>query len=151
METANSVISLAPSSKESIELFANQILSQVLEGDVNPLKVFTQIRDLMAAFDKIKDNEKFKQALMDEAVKYGGKSFEVYGHKVTISDNLGIKYGYAEASPIWVKLNEKLKEHEALLKSLKSPMTIVDTETGEAVTVTPPIKRASSGLKIEAQ
>jgi len=67
---------------------------------------------------------------------------------------VGTVYDYT-GDPVWVQLNgeikglqSKLKEREAFLKTLKEPLTTVDHDTGEAITITPPVKRSTTALVI---
>lgn len=47
------------------------------------------------------------------------------------------------------KANSQLqKDREAFLKSLKQPLEVVDTETGETYTIYPPVKLQKEGLKL---
>ena len=63
------------------------------------------------------------------------------------------KFDYSE-SKIWLEQKKradeesaKLKDIETFLKSLKSPMTAVDEETGEAMTHYPPSKSSSETIR----
>lgn len=65
----------------------------------------------------------------------------------------GTKFDYSESS-LWVQQkarvdeeSNRLKDIEAFLKSLKSPMTSVDKETGEATTHYPPSKSSSETIR----
>ncbi len=65
----------------------------------------------------------------------------------------GTKYDYSESS-VWAEQKKRvdeetarLKDIETFLKSLKSPMTSVDEETGETVTHYPPSKSSSETVR----
>ena len=65
----------------------------------------------------------------------------------------GTKYDFTE-SKVWVEQKKRvdqetarLKDIETFLKSLKSSMTSVDEETGEAVTHYPPSKSSSETIR----
>lgn len=65
----------------------------------------------------------------------------------------GTKFDFSE-SKIWVEQKKRadeeatrLKEIEVFLKALKSPMTAVDEETGEAVTHYPPSKSSTETIR----
>jgi hypothetical protein len=49
-----------------------------------------------------------------------------------------------------VALKEKIKERETFLKSLKAPLEVVNTDTGETTTIVPPVKKSTSTFKFTA-
>jgi len=69
---------------------------------------------------------------------------------------LGTKYDYINCSDIvWndltkqiTELTEKRKEREAMLKTVKEPMTLVNETTGQTWKVNPAIKTSTSGIKV---
>lgn len=76
-----------------------------------------------------------------------GKDYVKYG--VELSEGMtGVKYDYStcgdiifqELSGIVVKMDEKLKERQGFLKGIKSPLEVVNPDTGETYTINPPTK-----------
>lgn len=76
-----------------------------------------------------------------------GKDYVKYG--VELSEGMtGVKYDFSkcgdiifqELSGIAVKMDEKLKERQDFLKGIKSPLEVVNTNTGETYTINPPTK-----------
>ena len=69
---------------------------------------------------------------------------------------LSTKYDYFNCQDVaWndltkqiTELTEKRKEREAMLKTIKEPITLVDEPTGETWTLNPAIKTSTSGIKI---
>lgn len=144
METL-SVINLLPSSKEQVKIFSNDIVSQVKAGVINPLTLKMQMKFIEKTFSEI--DKEIKDNVMDEASKYG-KSFQHNGWKVDEVE-AGVTYDFTRDNE-WLDLREKIKERETFLKSLKSPLEIVDTETGETKTLLPPIRKSTTSLKFTA-
>jgi hypothetical protein len=97
----------------------------------------------------IKKLEEYLKAYKD-AVKFEGID-EL--EQVTETDNFRIakgvttRYDYSN-NPSWVELSDKIKAHEAFLKSLKSPLHELNDETGVLTTYYPPVKRQSDRLTI---
>jgi len=144
METL-SVINLLPSTKEQVKSFASDIISQVKEGALNPLTLKAQLKFIEKTISEV--DKGIKDEFMNEAAKYG-KSFEYKGWKIEAIES-GTTYDYS-SDMIWCDLKEKIKERETFLKSLKEPLVVVDTDTGETSTFYPPVKRSTSTYKFTA-
>lgn len=85
-----------------------------------------------------------------------GKGFSKFG--VDISERMqGVKYDFSECGDVkydelMVKkkeLDQKVKEREEFLKTIKSPTTLVDDDSGEVYTVKPPIKTGKLGFVLK--
>jgi len=70
-------------------------------------------------------------------------------HGVELSEGMtGVKYDFSKCGDTqWADLSQKfltadslLKDRQEFLKAVKSQMEVVDTETGETYTITPPTK-----------
>ena len=137
-----SAISLLPSNKEQAQFFANDLVRRVYEGEINPLDLKAQLKFIYRTLDIVDLNT--KDAWMKEVAKHG-KSFEYKGWQVNEVE-AGTTYDFSNDAE-WVEMKNKLKDREAFLKSLKEPLEIVDTETGETTTIHPPIKKSTTTLK----
>ena len=150
--TAFGVMRLLPDTKTGIEAFSKQLVASVQNGEVNPL----QLKALFKIMEKVaeKVDAGIKDNLLTEAAKYSEKKFVVYGCEIERAE-VGVKYDYAVCSdPIYDQRHAQvesaktlLDERAAFLKALKEPLTIVCEESGEVVTVRPPLKRGTEGLK----
>lgn len=153
--TAESVINLAPSTKEQITAFANQIINNVSSGEVNPLKIHSQIILLEKSLELIKKG--IKEDVLAEAGKHG-KSFDFNGCTINVKE-LGVKYDYSNCGDLrWKEANrkrelaeEEMKKREALLRCVDVKESFVDEETGECYTVWEPRKTSSTGLTVTAK
>src|SRR3990167_6242820 len=136
MTHAISTITNFTTSKEGINKFVAQCVSEIEAGLIDPLHMSIYLKTMEKIIEGIQ--AKIKASALSEAEKYG-KSFEFRGAKIEVSDSLGTKYDYANCSDIvWndltkqiTELTEKRKEREAMLKTVKEPMTLVDPETSE--------------------
>jgi len=101
------------------------------EGDLNPLEAHAKAKAIMAALKDVIDQT--EQQARDEADKYGGKSFQAFGAKVTLKDG-NVTPNYDEDA-LWVSIKQQLKDREELLKlAFKSKdAEITDINTGEVV------------------
>jgi hypothetical protein len=144
METF-SVINLMPSQKEEVSLFANDIVNRIKNNDI----------DVITFYDKkhwielcLKEIEKQTKEKWFEKISKEGAVYVSNGLKKTAMES-GTTYDYS-ADAEWVALKEKIKERETFLKSLKEPLEVVNTETGETTTLVPPVKRSTSTYKFTA-
>jgi hypothetical protein len=140
-------------SKEQINKFASLVLTEVENGNADPLKLHIYCKTLEAIADKIKAG--IKDAAMTEAAKYGQKEFEFMGASVAVVP-VSTQYDFKVCNyPAWEECDfeissatERRKIAEAFLKAVKEPFTMIDDRTGEVVTIHPPVKRQIDGIKI---
>ncbi len=146
METANSALSILPQTKEQIEHFSNMLISEIQNGQVDPLELLKHQKSIEKVFEKIKDD--LRKASIDVAEKYGKGKFGLHGANFEVKE-MGVKYDYKHCNDkVWEKLEKDKKDRETFLKSLTTVITIVDEETGEAVTVYPPLKTSTTSVVV---
>lgn len=135
---------------KSCERFAHDMGALVKEGHVDPI----QVRVLISAWEKAFKSLKtaIEPETEREAAKHG-KAFDFMGAKCEWVPTY-TAYDYSN-DVTWnnfrVKVEEataKQKEREAFLKTVKEPFQQLDPDTGELITVTPPVKSQREGLKI---
>lgn len=149
----SALLHLNPSSAQQIEFFASSIINEVKNGNESPLRVLIQLRAMEKASKQILDG--IKDELITEGEKYPGKEFEMWGNKIEKTD-VKTEYDYSvSGDTIWERLNtdsetakSKLDDRQKFLRGLKEPMTVVDELTGEVVTIRPPQKKTTAGLKV---
>lgn len=153
MTTAVQHLRVLPSSKEEVKIFSEKLLAELLNGEINPFELVRLKKSFESVFDIIK--KELDALALEEAQKYGQKNFEAFGLKIQIGEN-GTRYDYDNcADPKYINLktqadviSQRLKDRQDFLKTLKAPETLIDEETGDVVTVNPPIKSSTTGLKI---
>lgn len=151
METT-SIINLMPSTKDELESFVSRTVQSVDSGETNPLQLKAQLKFIEAAIKKI--DEQTKDAQLKELDKYPKGPVEMYGFKIEPME-AGTYYDYrSTGDPEWIELDKINVQSELLivkrqkfLKLLTKQITVVDEETGEVVTINPPIKKSTSSLK----
>jgi len=152
METAVSTLSNFNTSKEGIKRYVDQVVGEIKNGVMNPLLAKLYIKSLQKSLEEIE--KQISDDVMEEARKYE-KSFEFHGARIEQAE-LGTKYDFGNCKDVvWdvltkqiADLSEKRKEREAMLKTIKEPMTIVDEVTSETWTINPPIKSSTTGIKV---
>lgn len=148
-----SLLHLNPSSAQQIEFFSSSIINEVKNGNESPLRVLIQLRAMERASKQILEG--IKENILTEAAKYPGQNWDMWGNKLEKAE-LGVKYDYLTCGDtIYERLQTdfdtikaRLDSRCEFLKGLKEPMTIVDELTGEVVTIRPPQKTSTSGIKV---
>lgn len=137
---------------QSYERFAHQIAFMVKEGHAGAVQSRVSMNFWKKAFalaEKLIEEETER-----DAERYG-KTFEFMGAKCEWGATY-TAYDYestgddqwAEHKRAELTVAGKRKEREAFLRTLKAPIDIVSRETGEVITIIPPIKTQTEGLKI---
>ena len=152
-DTPSSVLQLLNADKKALEMFANTIIRDVKEGRENPLEIQLLIKKYEFVLNEIKEN--IKVNVSNEAAKYGEKEFEYGGAKchytptatsydfTVCGDNAWQSFDLAEKN-----MKEHKKQREEFLKMVTEPLNLVDEETGETYTISPPQKKQTYGLKV---
>lgn len=139
--------------KEAIDKTAAEITSIINSGEANPLLILGNIKSWEKVFEKVK--EAVIRAAISEAEKYPEKEVSIYGIKFEKTE-AGVSYdykscGHTKYNEICNQIEEltvKKKELEKTLITIKSPTTIVDNDSGEIMTITPPVKRSTETIKV---
>jgi len=106
---------------------------------------------------KIPEDKEFIQAVRDELSKYEkGKYTTPRGVRFELAET-GATYDFDVCNdPILkqfeqrlLEVQEAIKERKEFLKNIpKGPLTVVDPQTGDVVTIYPPVKKSKSSYKI---
>jgi hypothetical protein len=151
--TAIGVLDLFATSRTGVDIFSDQIIESVKNGETNPLKVRVWIKTMEEILERVK--KETEEAQLTEANKWSEKKFEYAG---AIIEKAPVKtdYDYSICNDgEWNSLNAELEsikakkaQRESFLKALTRVETIIDKETGEVVEIRPPNKKVKDGLKI---
>lgn len=142
-------------SKVAIDTLAKTIINPVLEGDLDIIKAIATIRGVQDALDKAA--ETLKPLVIDELQKkYSAKEKIIsFGTEFTLKE-VGVKYDYSNCGDFVLndltkqveELNEKIKDRQKFLKSIKEVEIIINKETGEVCEIRPPQKTSSTSYVI---
>ena len=139
--------------KETIKEQSLALLKDLDEGHFSPLHLAAQLKFVEDVITNIK--EEVRQRVIAEQDKYGKEKMTYHGASFDIKE-AGVKYDFTECNDdIWndiyqqmEALNEKRKEREAFLKTLKERFTYIDESTGEIVTIYPPQRKSTTTYAI---
>jgi len=148
-----SIMNQFPTTKESMERFFNQTKDLILSGERNPLELAVVLKAIEDTISKLRKDEEIENSIQKEFEKHRQKNIELYGGKMTLKET-GVKYDYSR-SLVWLKLTEtkteaenKVKEHESFLKTLKDKTIIVDEKSGETFELWPPVKTSLTKVTV---
>jgi hypothetical protein len=139
--------------KEAIKEQSLALLNDIDEGFMHPLQVAAQFKFIEDVIANVK--EELRQRVVAEKDKYGKDTMTYHGATFDIKE-AGVKYDYSHCEcTIWNDLkqqldalNDKMKEREAFLKTLKERFTYIDESTGEIITLYPPQKKSTTTYAI---
>lgn len=149
---ATGVLQLFSTSRTGIDVFSDQIIQAVHEGETSPLQVRVWIKTMEEIIERVKKETNSNQVTAAE--KYAENKFEFAGALIEKAD-FG-KYDYTVCcDPEWELYNteeekaaDRRKARETFLKALQAPMDVLDKQSGEVITIKPPLKKSSPGLKV---
>ena len=149
------MLSQFPQTKSEIQSFASNLVQSVINGDMSPLLIQVQLSAFENVIGDVKKNAAFKEAALNEAMRYGTKSFEAFNANVQVKE-VGVKYDYSLCChPQYEKicseiewLTEKKKSFEKYLQSLSEPIDFIDPESGEMCKILPPVKTSTTAVTI---
>ena len=139
--------------KETIKETSLALLNDIDEGHMHPLQVAAQFKFVEDVISNVK--EELRQRVIAEKDKYGKDDMTYHGATFDIKE-AGVKYDYSHCDDtIWNDLkqqldalNDKMKEREAFLKSLKERFTYIDESTGEIITLYPAQRKSTTTYAI---
>jgi hypothetical protein len=155
MNNAISTLNLLPSTLDQVARFVSKAKDEILSGEYNVLSVLVQLRAAQQAFDILNKDDEVIEAASKEYAKYGLKTVELGNAKI-VQREVGVKYEFeSSCDPEWERLQsaekfaaEGRKARETFLKTLNSPMTMIDEQSGEVVTINPVPKTSKTTLAI---
>lgn len=135
----------------SVSELADQAISAVVDGVVDPITAWINISRMEAAIKRFKDNTQVRDISLRELSKYGKK--HKFGDCVLEEYEAGTRYDYSmcgdpKLSDMYATRDTMLadiKDREAMLKNLPQS-GMVDPETGEIIY--PPAKSSRTTIKV---
>lgn len=133
-----SVLTLFSTDKEGRKTFAENIIHQATEGYRNPLEMLIALKNMEDILKAITSDARFKQAVIDEAQKHGGK-LEMHNASLQLRE-AGVKWDYSktedtrlagmEEQAAW--LANKIKERQKFLQTIPEG-GMADPDSGEII------------------
>lgn len=136
-------------STPAVEL-ASRAIQSVVNGDIDPITAYINIRRMEAAIKLYKDDTQVRDITLRELSKYGKK--HSFGDCTLEESEAGVKYDYslcgdsklADMYATMEALKADIKERETMLRNL--PMSgMVDPDSGEIIY--PPSRSCKTTIK----
>jgi len=152
--TTTNILSLFQTDKAQRFSFVRDVITRILAGDADPIKVHLQLKAMQEIIGEITSDPQYRDALLDESAKYG-KTFERYNGKFSIKET-GTRYDYSqcgdsELADLYEKkteLDAKIKTREAFIKMLPVEGIDIVTEDGELRKIYPPAKSSTTSVTV---
>ncbi len=143
-----------PVTKAAQASWADGIKRALTDGEVNPVEFIAKLRGLRSALDIVDKDKDVRDIVIREISKHG-KSATWNGATLTVKDT-GARYDYtACGDPVYddlarklKELEDRIKEREAFLKAVQPGTTLVMKDTGEVVTLYPPVHMATESYSV---
>lgn len=140
-----STLMLFDADKPALDRFIEYVSNTIESGMDDPLKVLAISKKMEYVTKRI--TERIKENAEREAEKHGSNPFKFMGTEMHLT-NVYTKYDYSNCGdPQWNEASRVKEERETFLKALPSHQTIIVEGTGEVVTVKPPQKIQTTGIK----
>lgn len=164
--TPTSILSLLESNKDQRQAFISNLMNELDNGNVDPLKVHMQLKSIEKIIDELTNTDekknkdgysiakRYKALVLAEAEKYGKKEFEYQNAKVKIQE-VGTKYNYEKCGDAelmdWQsemdELKAKIDKRQKLLQHVpEKGMVLTSEQSGETYIVYPPGKSSTTGI-----
>jgi hypothetical protein len=141
--TTTGILSLLDTTSSQRTSFVADLIDKLQDGLADPVKVHLQVKKMEDLLNQIKENQDYKNLVMEEAVKYG-KKFEMYGAAFEIRSGAS-PYDYSNDAE-HANLKKQLKQREAFLKGVPASGIETITKDGEVVTVYPPSRTPAADV-----
>lgn len=143
---------LLEANKERIGDIARSVVHNIQQGETDALRAYIAVKKGSELFKQLEEN--IKPYAVEKANPPKGGALEMYSCKIEQAE-VGVKYDYAHCEdPELDKLTDKIdkytkqrKEREKFLQALKKDHTYVDEETGDIITIHPPVKSGQMSIK----
>jgi len=137
------VLTLFDADRAALIRMTDYIVNTAESGMDDPDKIFAYLKKVdfvcKAALEKVKP-------LAERAAALHGAAYTLAGSELSIG-TVHTAYDYSN-TPLWVELNNRIKELETVLKTITAPMETVDKVSGEVMTFNPGVKKQTEGIKV---
>jgi hypothetical protein len=148
MSKAVSFLKQIAGDRATLDSFTETLSMEVVNGEIDPIWLHGTLTKFIKNLQALKE-------LNENELSLDIDKFETHGYKFAKKE-AGTKYDFtncnhprlADLSVKEKEINKEKKDIEALLKTLKNPTTIVDEETGDIVTINPPIKSSKTIIEV---
>lgn len=144
--TTVSVLELMPNTAREVESFSADLKQRILSGELD-FRRFLEMRSFIdKTLEAVHKDKDVKDLMETEIHKYGKSGLVYNGLRFTVAGKTTYNYKH---DPVWLELEEKKKQRESFLKSLKNSVSVVDPDSGEVNEYHPATWTKSDYIKTE--
>lgn len=141
--------------RAEIQRITDTLVEQVCDGNVSVVKSVTILTALLESLDGAL--KRLKQDAVDELHKYPkGQQVTVNGADIQLKE-AGVRYDYSNCGDTILldminerdELDNRIKDRQKFLRSIKDVEMVVDTRTGELCELRPPTKTSTTTFTIK--
>ena len=149
------ILSLFQTTKAERATFVDNVITNIENESVDPLKIHLQLKSLIDISEQLLDHETYRKYLLAAAEK-NGKKFTYQNAEFSIKE-VGTKYNWEKCDDVELSdlllqtenLKEKLKAKQDFLKKVPlAGLAVLNEETGETYKVYPPSKSSTTAVSI---
>ena len=154
LSTVN-ILSLFQTTKAERTAFVNNVIANIEDESVDPLKIHLQLKSLIDISEQLLENETYRKYLLSAAEK-NGKKFTYQNADFSIKE-VGTRYNWDNCDDVELtdlllqneSLKEKLKVKQDFLKKVPiAGLAVINEETGETYKVYPPSKSSTTSVAV---
>lgn len=142
-----------PLTKIEQKILAEKLMQPLFDGEINPVEFYSKVKGLLESLKEVEKNKQVKEVVVREIEKEGGKYTSWCGVQLSVKE-VGVKYDFTDCNdPVYLelqmereKLDTKIKEREAFLKTVPDKFMFIDENTGECFYLHPAVRTASDSV-----
>lgn len=137
-----------PSTKDQVKAFTAKAKASILEGNEDPVKIAIQLAGLEKVLKELRGDDKIRETICEELMKYERGTTEVNGAKVEIAE-VGVRYDYQddhvlqELAQKKLSIDNAIKERQEMIKGLKA--SVYDQD---GIEIKPAVRRSTTSYKV---
>ena len=148
-----SLLNQTPKSKVEKDIIALDTITDILDGNTNPLVALAQLKHLEELIDTIKNDPNVQEAIHNELNKYGRDEMPtILGYKISRAERKS--YDYTDCGDVYLsdmklqakKISDIVKMREKFLSSLQQK--VFDSENG-GFEIMPPVVKYTTYFKLQ--
>ena len=145
--------------KSQIKVIAQTTVNEILDGGKDIVQISEMLTKVQLLIKEMKDSSEFNDALIYEVTKFGRGYVTPGGTKMEVGE-FGTKYDFSKCGDLIFdqleqqqkSIDEAVKERKEFLKKVPSEgMQVLDSNSGEVITIYPPSKSSSTSVKFTIQ
>lgn len=153
--TVLKIFEQAPKTKQEISECSQAIKNEFLSGDIDVLAADLFLKKIEELVKGVREDKEVKGIVLQELELYTEKTVKVHGCEITKKGLTSYDYDLCGDNELFslqnqkAVIDEKIKLKQKQLQLLQEPMTVVNDDTGEIITLYPAAKKVTDSFSIK--